>query len=412
MNPETNFYTNVNLRNTLTNALPELYRYLNEINRDIRSLTRRMYHLNASSRYHIEAIADLIQAHGRMYGETIRHIEYITEYLYRINAMQQREHVVTPQNDNRFVRNSTSRNNPSITPPLHNPFRLPTSRENNNRSPNSILFNTSSRFMHSPLTNNLQPSNRNSLFNTSLFAEGGNERSQLTFFDVLLNELASQDLSPVPIVPSRRQIQQAVQIDRYDNFPDSTEIRCPITLDLFLPSSPVVQIRHCGHMFSQDGFDEWFQRNATCPICRYDIREYQPQENDNENNNENESENNNENESENNNENNDNSNLAQNDGSQETIPTEQIIGNNTPLDSSNNLATTLERVNTLLPPMQPTQQILYNLLTNNISNLGIDNSNNAITFDTYIQNTFPFTQNNNGSNVNNNNNTNNNDDDP
>ena len=47
--------------------------------------------------------------------------------------------------------------------------------------------------------------------------------------------------------------------------------------------------------------------------------------------------------------------------------------------------------------------VSLNLLTNNISNLGIDNSNNAITFDTYIQNTFPFTQNNNGSNDNDNN---------
>ena len=58
---------------------------------------------------------------------------------------------------------------------------------------------------------------------------------------------------------------------------------------------------------------------------------------------------------------------------------------------------------------------IFTILTNNISNLGVDTSNNAITFETYIQDAaYPFRQNNrnntsnNVNNANHANNTNNN----
>ena len=44
----------------------------------------------------------------------------------------------------------------------------------------------------------------------------------------------------------------------------------------------VRQLLHCGHLFHQPQFDQWFQHNVRCPVCRYDIRNSN-QENSNEN---------------------------------------------------------------------------------------------------------------------------------
>ena len=34
----------------------------------------------------------------------------------------------------------------------------------------------------------------------------------------------------------------------------------------------VRQLLPCGHLFHETQFDEWFQNNVRCPVCRYDIR--------------------------------------------------------------------------------------------------------------------------------------------
>ena len=49
---------------------------------------------------------------------------------------------------------------------------------------------------------------------------------------------------------------------------------CPISLDEFQENNMVRQLLHCGHLFHQPQFDEWFQNNVRCPVCRYDIRNY------------------------------------------------------------------------------------------------------------------------------------------
>lgn len=52
---------------------------------------------------------------------------------------------------------------------------------------------------------------------------------------------------------------------------------CPITYDPFLPTTPVRELVHCHHLFSEIGFDQWFRGHAHCPVCRHDIRGQQPQ---------------------------------------------------------------------------------------------------------------------------------------
>ena len=41
----------------------------------------------------------------------------------------------------------------------------------------------------------------------------------------------------------------------------------------------VRQIIHCGHIFCQQEFQQWFENHVQCPVCRYDIRTYRPSSN-------------------------------------------------------------------------------------------------------------------------------------
>jgi chemotaxis protein histidine kinase CheA len=46
-------------------------------------------------------------------------------------------------------------------------------------------------------------------------------------------------------------------------------------LENFQSNQMVNQIRECGHIFCITEIQEWFQNNVHCPVCRYDIRNYQ-----------------------------------------------------------------------------------------------------------------------------------------
>jgi hypothetical protein len=85
----------------------------------------------------------------------------------------------------------------------------------------------------------------------------------------------------VPIVPSAAQIRSACRSCLFSDIDNPINSECPISLDRFSPESEVFQITHCGHVFGRESLRSWFQSNAHCPVCRYDIREYEePETND------------------------------------------------------------------------------------------------------------------------------------
>ena len=88
-----------------------------------------------------------------------------------------------------------------------------------------------------------------------------------TFLNTFLN-------STVTVRPSQDQINQASRLVRYDNIVNPLSESCPISLEPFRPTDMVRQINHCGHIFNDSPFQQWFQRNVRCPVCRYDIRTY------------------------------------------------------------------------------------------------------------------------------------------
>jgi len=78
----------------------------------------------------------------------------------------------------------------------------------------------------------------------------------------------------VPATLTSSQIENATQTVSYHEM--MNEERCPITLDNFIAGESICQIRHCGHIFKRDALMNWFNRNVRCPVCRYDLRNYEP----------------------------------------------------------------------------------------------------------------------------------------
>jgi len=79
---------------------------------------------------------------------------------------------------------------------------------------------------------------------------------------------------PVNVFPSSQQIDIATRVVRYGDIVRPTNQSCPITLDVFDEEDIVTLIRHCSHVFNSVGINHWFRTNCRCPVCRYDIRNY------------------------------------------------------------------------------------------------------------------------------------------
>ena len=78
----------------------------------------------------------------------------------------------------------------------------------------------------------------------------------------------------VVIRPSTYQINRATEIIPWNI--SFSQISCPISLERFEPMQNICRIIQCGHMYNNDSLMHWFQTNVRCPVCRYDIRDYDP----------------------------------------------------------------------------------------------------------------------------------------
>ena len=69
------------------------------------------------------------------------------------------------------------------------------------------------------------------------------------------------------------QIDGATQNIPYD-CDTMNQTQCPITLEDFVEHEPVCQILSCRHMFRRSNLMRWLDTHTCCPVCRYDLREY------------------------------------------------------------------------------------------------------------------------------------------
>lgn len=78
---------------------------------------------------------------------------------------------------------------------------------------------------------------------------------------------------------SRSQIQTATRNIHYTT--DLSYNVCPISLEDFVENEEVCQIKQCGHIFKKNSIMRWFSASHVhCPVCRYDLRNYQEPTND------------------------------------------------------------------------------------------------------------------------------------
>ena len=102
-------------------------------------------------------------------------------------------------------------------------------------------------------------------------------RRYLTNIPDLLFGTIGEEMTPVVVRPSDRQIREATQLVRFGNIVDPQNNNCPISLERFDEQQLVTRIIFCGHIFSTNELQRWFETNVRCPLCRFDIREHRNQ---------------------------------------------------------------------------------------------------------------------------------------
>ena len=93
--------------------------------------------------------------------------------------------------------------------------------------------------------------------------------------DATVNRILESFLAPIDIYPTQNQLESATRTAVYGEITRPPNTTCPISLDAFDNDQIVTVIRHCGHIFSTEQIVSWFRANCRCPVCRYDIRNYQ-----------------------------------------------------------------------------------------------------------------------------------------
>ena len=90
----------------------------------------------------------------------------------------------------------------------------------------------------------------------------------------IYDDLLETFLQPIVVHPTQSQIESATSRVRYCDIARPINTSCPISMEEFNDTDMVTVIRQCGHIFDTDHLNNWFRSNCRCPVCRYDIREY------------------------------------------------------------------------------------------------------------------------------------------
>ena len=256
----------------------------------------------------------LINILNTMYNENLRQIDNLSETLNNLN------------NSNTQIRNLLIQllNNQNSSNSRRTERQY---RENNNRNNNNRLHLNNRPYIVDYIAQYTFPTGR----------------SNNQDINTLFNNMYNNFMQPVEVFPTQSQIESATRRVRYCDISRPTNTQCPISMDEFNDNDMVTVIRPCGHIFHTEHLMNWFRTNCRCPVCRYDIRDYNSNASTEFFNNSNQYVNNNS-----------NSNSSQSETNEE-------------FDSSNN---NVERNNT-------------NINSSNISNLGT-NLLNTISNDRYI----------------------------
>jgi hypothetical protein len=117
---------------------------------------------------------------------------------------------------------------------------------------------------------NIRMNNENMIEYTRMVRALINLSADSSAIETLTSILQEEPVSP-SLTMSR--IDEATRNVQYD-CDTMNQTQCPIALDDFVEHEPVCQIISCGHMFRRTNLMQWLDTHNCCPVCRYDLREY------------------------------------------------------------------------------------------------------------------------------------------
>ena len=126
------------------------------------------------------------------------------------------------------------------------------------------------------IQNNYQNGYNNTTNNTNNYQNGYNNTTNNTnnTNNTEWNNLLRTFFNTVPICPTPAEITRATRQQIFSQVIEPINNRCPISLEYFGENDQVTQIIYCEHLFNPAQITTWFRSNVICPICRYDIRNY------------------------------------------------------------------------------------------------------------------------------------------
>ena len=218
----------------------------------------------------------LINILNTMYNDNYRQIEQLQESNTRImtSIMNILSNVLHTRERNRQGTSSSRHSNPSN--------RRETATNSNNNPPTNPynvrrLNNTSNALMN--FLNNGVLSNTPYMVNNVEYIHSNPTSINGTNTSSSITELLQSFLEPIEVFPTQSQIEIATRIARFSDIVNPINNNCPISMERFNDSDSVCVIRECGHIFSTQELQLWFRSNCRCPVCRYDIRNYNPSSN-------------------------------------------------------------------------------------------------------------------------------------
>lgn len=142
-------------------------------------------------------------------------------------------------------------------PSYYNASSLSSFTSNNEASSNSTP-NLTSALMRNILNETITPRN---IMESMLFA----------FMDISYNYVVEDG----PL--TEQEISTNVKCCEFKDIQNPLNMSCPITMDAFQSNSKVIQLIHCGHIFTETELRRWLVNKRICPMCRHQITQ-QPQQ--------------------------------------------------------------------------------------------------------------------------------------
>jgi hypothetical protein len=205
----------------------------------------------------------LVSILNSMYNDNIRQINNLTESIHLLNDTNTHirnlliQMLYTPQTSTITNRRNILRQN---------------SRTNNYRENLRRIFLNNTPYVIDNVQRYNIPSPR---------VERNHEWNNTT--NANISQILQNFFQPIDIFPTQTQIEAATRTVRYGDIISPINRSCPISLENFDDSDIVTIIRFCGHIFNREELDTWFRSNCRCPVCRYDVRNYQANTSNNSN---------------------------------------------------------------------------------------------------------------------------------